>query len=662
MKLHAFVAMPFGTKPDTYGQATDFDAIYARLIKPALKRAGLEIIRADEEKGAGDILEDMFQELLIADLVLVDLTADNPNVWYELGVRHALRRSGVVLVNGPRANKPFDNYTSRKYTYTLKDGAPDPATLDADIRAIAEMIRATLDSGLEKPISPVYSMLPNLAEPDWKTLRIGSVKAFWTRYEAWAALIERARRAERPEDILVLADEAPVVALRVEARLKAGKALLAGQHYHFALEQFEAALEGDPANLEAARQRGLCLQRLDRADDARAAYQQILAGHPRDVETWSLLGRLDKDAWVATWRREGSTPQQMREDAAWGDALLLKAIDSYATAFGYDPAHYYSGINAVTLLQLYADLVGKPTAYDAQADCMAGGTGWAARCLKDDPRQGYWARATLGDLRVLSGTPVQVIDAYKYAITLADNDWFALDSTLSQLRLLAALGYAPDNVAAGIATFEHAPGHLRKPEARWQPDKVFLFSGHMIDAPDRQEARFPSDKAPIAAAAIARALDELGAGPDDLALTQGAAGGDILFAEAAIARGVRVQLLQPLPEPEFITASILPSQDGDAWRKRYFALRSNPRCLPTRVMPDCLGPLPKDSHGKESSPFERCNLWLLNSALALGIGRTRFIGLWNGSGGDGPGGTAHMMKEVQKRTGQVTWLDTRKMW
>ncbi|WP_374266901.1 TRAFs-binding domain-containing protein [Zoogloea sp.] len=662
MKLHAFVAMPFGTKPDTYGNPAHFDAIYAQLIKPAIEHAGLDVIRADEEKAGGDILEDMFQELLIADLVLVDLTADNPNVWYELGVRHALRRSGVVLVNAPRANKPFDNYTSRKYTYTLKDGAPDPATLDADIRAIAEMIRATLDSGLEKPISPVYSMLPNLAEPDWKTLRIGSVKAFWTRYEAWAALIERARRAERPEDILVLADEAPVVALRVEARLKAGKALLAGQHYHFALEQFDAALAADPANLEAARQRGLCLQRLGRLDDARGAYEQILAEHPKDVETWSLLGRLDKDAWVAAWNRPGATPRQMREDAAWNDALLLKAIDSYATAFAANPAHYYSGINAVTLLRLYADLVGRPTAYDTQFDCMAGGTGWAARCVKDDPRDGYWARATLGDLRVLLGKPDEVGEAYRFAIALADNNWFNLDSTLGQLRLLAAIGHAADNVAAGIATFERVLSRLRPPEKHWQPDKVFLFSGHMVDAPDRKSPRFPADKEPIAAAAIGATLDEQGAGGNDLALTQGASGGDLLFAEAAIARGMRVQLLLPLPEPQFITESILPASNGEAWRKRYYQLRGNPLCLPPRVMPDCLGPLPKDGHGKETSPFERCNQWLLNSALALGISRTRFICLWNGSGGDGPGGTAHMMDEVQQRTGQVTWLDTRKLW
>ena len=39
----------------------------------------------------------------MADLVVADLTLDNPNVWYELGVRHALRARGVVLVQGPRA-------------------------------------------------------------------------------------------------------------------------------------------------------------------------------------------------------------------------------------------------------------------------------------------------------------------------------------------------------------------------------------------------------------------------------------------------------------------------------------------------------------------------------------------------------------------------------
>ena len=73
----------------------------------------------------------MFQELLVADLVVADLTLDNPNVWYELGVRHALRARGVVLVQGPRPTQPFDIYTDRKLNYTLKAGALGVAPTEA---------------------------------------------------------------------------------------------------------------------------------------------------------------------------------------------------------------------------------------------------------------------------------------------------------------------------------------------------------------------------------------------------------------------------------------------------------------------------------------------------------------------------------------------------
>ena len=114
--------------------------------------------------------------------------------------------------------------------------------------------------------------------------------------------------------------------------------------------------------------------------------------------------------------------------------------------------------------------------------------------------------------------------------------------------------------------------------------------------------------------------------------------------------------------PFYIGLIVIVASRRQCADERFLALRDNPLCLPPRVMPDELGPLPRDSHGNELNAFERCNLWLLNSALACGIKRTRFICLWNGSGGDGPGGTAHMMDEVQQRTGQVTWLDTRKLW
>ena len=143
---HAFVVMPFGTKQATDGSSIDFNRVYAELIRPALDLAGLDPFRADQEVRAGDIRTDMFQELLLADLVLADLTIDNPNVWYELGVRHALRARGVVLISGGRVTTAFDLYTDRKVRYGLREGGPDPATLANDREVLAGVVRATMES------------------------------------------------------------------------------------------------------------------------------------------------------------------------------------------------------------------------------------------------------------------------------------------------------------------------------------------------------------------------------------------------------------------------------------------------------------------------------------------------------------------------------------
>ena len=76
MAYHAFVAMPYGVK-----ESIDFNRIYDDYIKPALESAGFEVFRADEEMRAGNIRTDMFQELMLADLVVADLSIDNPNMW-----------------------------------------------------------------------------------------------------------------------------------------------------------------------------------------------------------------------------------------------------------------------------------------------------------------------------------------------------------------------------------------------------------------------------------------------------------------------------------------------------------------------------------------------------------------------------------------------------
>ena len=645
MTRHVFVIMPFGSK-----EGIDFDKVYNEYIHTALSQDGFTVLRADEETCAGEIREEMFQELLLADLVIADLSIDNPNVWYELGVRHALRARGIILVQSRRKKQPFDVYTERKLRYHIKEGLPDPAFVEQDKKALAAMAKSTISCWKGKKISPVFNLLPYLKEPDWKSLKVGKVKEFWDQHDAWVTRVELARREGYTGDILLLADEAPVSAFRSEAWVTAGKALRKAERFDFALEQLERSLAINPDNLEGEHEKGICLQRLAAAgkagyslDRARMHYTNILEkSTSQNPETWALLGRVDKDAWIAIWRRQDLSPKEKMQEAREEDTLLRRAIENYSKGFRINPAHYYSGINALTLMHLHRHLT-KDNRYDKELEPMAGALRYATQC-----EQNYWAAVTIGDLEILVGTPESVRTAYKTAIAFNKRDWFELHSSLDQLRILRDLDFHTENVNAGIATFERALNLLNKPEKK--PEKIFLFSGHMIDRADRAEPRFPAEKEEQAAGKIATILDEFDAGSDDLALTQGACGGDLLFTEACLERAVSVHWMQPFSEPEFILNSV--DHGGIIWRKRYQDARRR-LAAPLRSAPSALGEPPTDSH-----PYERCNLWLLYTALSCGIDKVHFICLWDGKGGDGPGGTAHMYNVVKKRTGNVSWIDT----
>ncbi|NUZ04273.1 hypothetical protein [Piscinibacter koreensis] len=184
------------------------------------------------------------------------------------------------------------------------------------------------------------------------------------------------------------------------------------------------------------------------------------------------------------------------------------------------------------------------------------------------------------------------------------------------------------------------------------PRQLLLFSGHMVDAPDRAVPRFPPAHVAGAAERIDAALAALGAGPADVGLTQGAAGADLLFAEACIARGVRLYLLLPFAVPEFIERSVLPSADGEAWRRRFESVQ------PHLAAPPFEAPCELGALAPEENPFERCNAWLLRTALHAGIERLRFVCLWDGAPG-GAGGTGQMVDSVRGAGAPVTWIDSR---
>lgn len=640
--------MPFGEK-----EGINFNAIYDDLIKPALLKVGLDPFRADEEILPGDIRADMFQELLMADLVVADLSIYNPNAWYELGVRHGLRSNGVIQIRSNQAEKiPFDVCVDRTIHYHLKEGSPDPKFVESDGELLGKIAIETLRASFKrKRTSPVYQYLPYLKEPDWKSLQVKNADEFWQKHKQWSDLIEVAKHKGKPSDIVVFADEAPTYALKLEGYRVAGNALLSLGQYEFSLEQFNKALEINSDDLESAQKKGLILGRLNKSAQAEQWLRNLSEDHPNDAETWGLLARLKKDCWLGLWREKNKSPKALLKKAKSESAQLNEAIRAYQQGFMAQPEKFYTGINALTLSYLLKHLQGQ-CENESELEAMAGGIRWAALCeLRKEAANeyNYWARVTLADLELLVSDINVIEKAYKYAITAARHDWFSLDSSRQQLKLLHDLGFRPKKVAKAINLFDTAINKLKKPKD-WQPRKVFLFSGHMIDSQQRKTVRFPQKKESIAAKAIVNQLKELDAGSEDLAICGGACGGDLLFAEAALTLNLHLELRLPFDIPEFIQNSV--SFAGDKWRDRFYQVKDNPNTN-LFLMLDELGALPENIN-----PYERNNLWQLYSALSWGVEKVHCICLWDGKGGDGPGGTRHMHDSIKQRSGHVYVLAT----
>ena len=191
-----------------------------------------------------------------------------------------------------------------------------------------------------------------------------------------------------------------------------------------------------------------------------------------------------------------------------------------------------------------------------------------------------------------------------------------------------------------------APGPIRQ---------LVLFSGHMIDTPERAEARFPATMVPVAEAAITAKLEELAVGRHDLAICGGACGGDLLFADAALRRGCPVQLHLQYHEAAFLRASV--AFAGEHWVDRYYAVRNHPLTR-IRVQPDVLGPA-----APGMNPYVRNNLWQLYTALACGADTLRFLALWDGQQQEraNPGGTQDMVDSIRRHDGWVSILDTHRL-
>jgi hypothetical protein len=185
----------------------------------------------------------------------------------------------------------------------------------------------------------------------------------------------------------------------------------------------------------------------------------------------------------------------------------------------------------------------------------------------------------------------------------------------------------------------------------------FLFTGHMIDKTGRSIPRFPASKEPLAKAAIKKAIEseiKLIKEPAK-GIAGGACGGDTIFHEVCEELGIETELYLALPKDEFIEASV--EFGGTQWVDRFNRLYEK---LPNKELSQA-SDLPEWLQDEDAySVWERSNLWMLESALKEGGNNTTLIALWDGKGGDGVGGTEHMVKEAAERGAKTIIIDTKK--
>jgi O-acetyl-ADP-ribose deacetylase (regulator of RNase III) len=148
-----FVIMPYGKRRDAKRKLIDFEQVYSELIESTLKELDLRYERSDRIDEAGWIQPRMFERIYEADVAVVDITTLNPNVFYELGIRHALADDVTVLIKRAGTPIPFNIQGLAVIEYDISE----PALLDEAKKKIADYIRNGLM--LHNADSPVHRVL-----------------------------------------------------------------------------------------------------------------------------------------------------------------------------------------------------------------------------------------------------------------------------------------------------------------------------------------------------------------------------------------------------------------------------------------------------------------------------------------------------------------------
>jgi hypothetical protein len=414
-----FVIMPFGMKPDDAGRMIDFDAIYREIISPAIVDVGFDPMRADDEMSPGVIHNAMFERLVLSEYAIADLTIFNPNVYYELGVRHAVRPQSTVLISaGERL--PFDIVHLRALLYALdRDGRPKDAP--AARKALAERLRHCKET--DEPDSPLFRYAQGwLKAPQVDHEKTDVFRRDVSYSREFKAKLLHAREAGTGQEIAALdavrAEVGDIGAAEAGVVIDLFLSYRAVKAYDRMIDLYAAM---DPVLRHTTlvqEQYAFALNRVGRAAEAEHILSALILDRGPSSETFALLGRVYKDRWEAAKRRNDPVA------SGWAQ----KAISAYLKGFECDWRDAYPGVNALTLMALT-----RPD--DPRIAKIAPAVVFAVERKIDRGAGDYWAYATLIEINLIDDKIDVAEEHLPTALSHVREQWEP-ETTAHNLRLL----------------------------------------------------------------------------------------------------------------------------------------------------------------------------------------------------------------------------------
>jgi tetratricopeptide (TPR) repeat protein len=438
-KQICFVDMPFGKKQDPKSRVEiDFDQIYEQGIEPAITAQGLKPVRGDREETGGIIHTAMFARLLLAEFVIADMTTANPNVFYELGVRHAAKPYTTIPLFATIGAPPFDVNMVRAIPYDLTDGALSKASAQALVQNIGKRIRRALEGPVanDSPLFDLFDEFPGIEMSHELTDVFRDRVDYSIRVKNELATARQVKPQEKAlEEIKV------IVGKLGEPKLLESGVLIDTYLSYRAVSAWNAMIElyeQMPAHVQqtalARQQLALALNRRNQMGDRDRAVQvltQLIRDYGENAETLGILGRVYKDQY---------TEAKKAQDLA-AEGWLDLAIETYTKGFEAEPADYYPGVNAVTLLLQKGDEQSL-----SEVDRLAPLVTFAAVRQGGERANDYWTVVTVLELACANRDYPLAQRCLPRALALGKEDWM-FDTTAANLRLIEQLRSEEDDIA-----------------------------------------------------------------------------------------------------------------------------------------------------------------------------------------------------------------------